>query len=234
LPHICGDHPTNDAQVILPDNDEDTIILRLLGPVKLSPCTAESLYTSLENTIQRLFTISSLIAKSVTQDIFVEAEARCNLQVYEPHDISHVKEKFTKTRGQSPWLADRLGRANTKRRQFIAYARLALPTDALADAGETGFHKEPSAEGSLKRTETFPPPILQTEASRILDEESGLSGNDFEDDRSCSSVVTSIVHDRDSSDPAIPELLQYTNTDDPVMCPMCHTPQRITNETSWK
>jgi hypothetical protein len=192
------------------------------------------LYTSLENTIQRLFTISSLIAKSITQDIFAEAEARCNLQVYESHDISHVKEKFTKTRGQSPWLADRLGRANTKRRQFIAYARLALSTDALADAEETWIHKEPSAEGSLNHTETFPSHILQTEASKILDEESGLSGNDFEDDRSYSSVVTSIVNDQDSSDPAIPELLQYTKTGKPVMCPMCHTSQRITNETLWR
>ena len=108
---------------------------------------------SLEAVVRRLFTISSMIAKSTTRDKFARAEVNCRLQIYESYDIAHVREKLKKrvsgddeTEEEvrfSPgagdpahlWLADRLDAARID---------WALPPDAALPPETAGF-RIPSA-----------------------------------------------------------------------------------------
>lgn len=100
------------------------MMLQLLGLKTSKKCTTSWLAASLDDTLRRLFHLSSLITKSSTRDKFVRAEVKCRLEMYERYDVQHVREKVKLASGRADeGLMKRLGKANTSRRQFIAYSR---------------------------------------------------------------------------------------------------------------
>jgi hypothetical protein len=58
-------------------DEEDAMMMQLLGLQTLNSCTASWLSASLDDTLRRLFRLSSLIAKPSTRDKFAGAEVDC-------------------------------------------------------------------------------------------------------------------------------------------------------------
>jgi hypothetical protein len=242
--------------------------MQLLGFETSSTCTASWLLASLEASVRRLFTISSMIAKSTTRDKFARAEVNCRLQRYEPYDIAHVREKLKKNRADNHgeaeeeeendpktefqanlWLADRLGKANTKRRQFLAYSRNhreALNKQASSDdkrfkrpdenedSGDISFPEKGSAGKSACLSEGIKSSIARTKASTIADMDPNSFDYGYDDARSCTTVATSIMDDQTFSGLKVPLLSHYSEVGEHFICPMCQTSQRFNGQAAWR
>jgi hypothetical protein len=239
--------------------------MQLLGFETSSTCTASWLLASLEAIVRRLFTISSMIAKSTTRDKFARAEVNCRLQIYESYDIAHVREKLKKTRADHQggkeeeeengieigiqanlWLADRLGKANTKRRQFLAYSRSHREALSKTASNNTGFEKpdedKESADipvpdnGSVGKSACFSEgiksSIARTKASTIADMDP--NSFDYGCDDACNTVATSMMDDQAFSDLKVPLLSHYSEVGEHFICPMCQTSQRFNGQAAWR
>jgi hypothetical protein len=241
--------------------------MQLLGFETSSTCTASWLLASLEAIVRRLFTISSMIAKSTTRDKFARAEVNCRLQIYEFYDIAHVREKLKKTRADNHkeaeeeeenglktgvqanlWLADRLGKANTKRRQFLAYSRSHREALSKTASNNTGFEKpdedkesadipvpdKDSAGKSACFSEGIKSSIARTKASTIADMDPNSFDYGCDDARSCTTVATSIMDDQAFSGLKVPLLSHYSEVGEHFICPMCQTSQRFNGQAAWR
>lgn len=86
---------------------------------------AEELFRSIPEMTSMLFKLSVIIRNSSSRDRFAKAQAMSSRSPVDPaYDIDYVKEKFPSL--QYPgmeWLAARLGKAITQRRQFMWYCR---------------------------------------------------------------------------------------------------------------
>lgn len=263
----CSNRDTASIPEESPTNEEDALIIQLLGFETSSSCTALLVMASLEAVVRRLFTISSMIAKSTTRDKFARAEVNCRLQSYESYDIAHVREKLKK--GVSPdneteeavrispgtgdqadlWLADRLGRANTKRRQFLAYSqshREALNKKIASsntrserpDEGEQSadiqFPDKASAGKSVCFSEGIKSSIARTKASTIADMDPNLFDYGNDDARSCTTVASSIIDAQAFSGLKVPLLSHYSEVGEHFICPLCQTSQRFNGQAAWR
>jgi hypothetical protein len=220
---------------------------------------------SLEDTVRRLFLISSLIAKSTTRDKFARAEVTCReLQIYVSYDISHVQEKLKirnvhkeQKAGQeghrnaecqeNQWLAERLGRVNTKRRQFIAYSRShraalnkevnnngALPGKDIGYRPALPISENGSAGKSACFTEDVKSSIAQTKASTLADMDANVFDYGCDDARSTTTVAVSIMDDQAFSGLKVPPLAYYTELGEFFICPLCQTSQRFNGQEAWR
>jgi hypothetical protein len=54
------------------------------------------------------------------------------------------------------------------------------------------------------------------------------------DTQSCISGAASVIRSEFSSDAIVPELSQYTKPDEPFVCPVCCTEQRIDGQSLWR
>jgi hypothetical protein len=98
----------------------------------------EQLVAYIGNTIDCLLRISLVIQKPAPHDRFIKS-GRFDQSFRQPWDVQHVRDKFANI---PDWLSERLGKANSRRRQFLEYrqahheriARVEV-VDATGDTG---------------------------------------------------------------------------------------------------
>ena len=231
-----------------PADDEDAMMMQLLGLRTSKKCTTSWLAASLDDTLRRLFHLSSLITKSSTRDRFVKAEAKCRLEMYEYYDIEHVREKVNGAKGQTnEKLVTRLGKANTSRRQFIAYSRehnaelsrFDLEDDKSSDQGHAkrGYHGtggKSSVGQSVLHSEMTKQSAVPTKASTVGLVDPNAFDYGLDDGQSCTTVATSIVDGQAFSGLKVPELTRYAERGEHFICPLCQTVQRFNGQTAWR
>jgi hypothetical protein len=98
----------------------------------------EQLVAYIGNTIDCLLRISLVIQKPAPHDRFIKS-GRFDQSFRQPWDVRHVREKFPNI---PDWLSERLGKANSRRRQFLEYRQAhheRIARIEVADApGDTG------------------------------------------------------------------------------------------------
>jgi hypothetical protein len=77
--------------------EEDAMMLQMLGLQTSKNCTNSWLSASIDDSLRRLFHLSSLITKSTTRDKFARAESKCRLEMYESYDIQHIRTSVQET-----------------------------------------------------------------------------------------------------------------------------------------
>jgi hypothetical protein len=98
----------------------------------------EQLVAYIGNTINCLLRISLVIQKPAPHDRFIKS-GRFDQSFRQPWDVQHVREKFANI---PDWLSERLGKANSRRRQYLEYRQAhheRIARVEVADApGDTG------------------------------------------------------------------------------------------------
>jgi hypothetical protein len=228
-------------------DEEDAMMLQMLGLQTSKNCTNSWLSSSIDDSLRRLFHLSSLITKSTTRDKFARAESKCRLEMYESYDIQHIREKVTRAGGKTnERLFKRLGKANTSRRQFIAYARehnaeLSHPTqngNVLIAHGHVERKQETSGDResigkSILQSEITKPSAVPTKASTVGPVDPNAFDFGADDARSCTTVATSIVDGQAFSGLKVPELSRYAKPGEHFLCPLCQTLQRFNGQIAW-
>ncbi|KAK8091823.1 hypothetical protein PG997_002184 [Apiospora hydei] len=94
-----------------------------LGNSKLERYEDQDLLELISKSIGSLLKITVLIRKATPRDRFAKALQGSN-PFMDDFDIAYVAERYPKLAGpDARWLCERLGRAITKRRQFLRYSR---------------------------------------------------------------------------------------------------------------
>ncbi|KAL7912177.1 hypothetical protein GGI35DRAFT_492123 [Trichoderma velutinum] len=138
-------------------------------------------------------------------------------------DIDYVEEKYPKlkTKEQS-WLAERLGKAIARRRQFIKYCRDHRDRLALDD-------ENIEAESATTVIQSSKATTLQLEK---IQTESNFAVDDYEDD------VVSILSTSTTTDVlstlALPRLVDLSKDGEAFECPICFTLKSLKGEQSWR
>lgn len=101
---------------MISDSDEETS-----SPVKDVVMTSDmdQLLTAIKYSNNSLMKITMVIRNSPARDDYLKAASR---YMFDPrYDIGHVKEKHSSAKRSSDWLLGRLGKAITRRRQYLKY-----------------------------------------------------------------------------------------------------------------
>ncbi|KLU86153.1 hypothetical protein MAPG_05172 [Magnaporthiopsis poae ATCC 64411] len=165
-----------------------------------------------------LLRLSTTIRNPAPHDRFA-ATHPADASHFEPWDIQHVQSKFPTI---EPWLADRLGKAISMRRQYLRYreshhAKLSQGLDDPDHAGnERDYTVASSIPEDMKDRPTAKPAI-------------------FEDDRSDAgasetSYATSVANSNALKIPPMPEKAHAG----PFQCPFCYMMIMATDRVAWK
>lgn len=171
--------------------------------------------------LKALFRIAVLVRKG-NPDIRFERAIHSSKCTFPPtFDIDHVKEKYPKLKAkEQSWLAERLGKANARRRQFIKYCRdhrdrLALDDENMEAEGATALLQ------SSKATTLLPEKIA-----------SNVTVDEYEGD---TVSILSVSSTTDTlSTLALPRLVDLSKDGEPFECPICFTLRSIKGEHSWR
>ena len=212
----------------------------------------EELLQSVSETITSLFRISIIIRNATPRDRYVKATAAAKEPLDESYDIAHVGHKFPKTDVQEmQWLKQRLGRAITKRRQYLRYCRehhdkfsqqsnqRGAVNDRGKDTGMTSnkvknIHSKrlDAASDTLrsKPTSTLAPTTASTLISANLEVTEDMS----QGDHSQTSYATSVGDDNSQNKLRVIRLEDVRKARSPFECPYCWGIQTIKRECSWR
>jgi hypothetical protein len=201
--------------------------------------------------ITRLFRVSGLIRQAAPTDRFAKALSKSWLQFIDQFDIAHVSAKFPKLEG-SQWLVKRLGRAITRRRQYLSYVQ--HHRDKLG--GTHSAHSGPVVSKPQALSAKQLPivkPLLLDSASRPSTHNTKASTlapgritpqmltaeqeSDPDDDaRSYTTVSRSVDGEHESSTLArIPKLADmHMGAKKEIECPFCFRMKRFRNERVWR
>lgn len=120
MPIISGEEP-NDTWKVGSFSDSESDDETGSQDSEEGPRTSEleELFSAIHASNLHLMKLSMVIRSSPTRDDYLKAASRYPL---DPRwDIGHVKEKHGKSSRCPDWLVERLGKAITRRRQFLKY-----------------------------------------------------------------------------------------------------------------
>lgn len=192
-----------------------------------------------------------IIRRTAPTDLFVKALKRAQNPFDEQFDIGHVKEKFPKLEATNNlWLAEKLGRAITQRRQFLRYCRdhhLQLEDPNKDFQNTIGSSKknnalprsQPRVQPSEVQSAGLQPTIV-TKASSIspaLAKPGALNkvircDTDSDDARSSTTLSRPIKNEH--YDTKIPELkdIKKKNSSE-LQCPFCWRMTTVKSQRAW-
>lgn len=180
-----------------------------------------------------LMKLSIVIRSSATRDDYLKAASR--FKTWNPYpDIGHVLEKYGSARYSTNWLLERLGKAITRRRQFLKYR--IEHNDRLAGMGneEEGRREKPEKTiASTKATTFIGENVLQNVRAAGSD-----AGNSFGTATSYEATVFS--GDGAPTMLTVPPPPRFAFPDirfeygQPFQCPYCFIEQIVKNKSAWK
>ena len=136
---------------------------------------------------------------------------------FEEYDIRHIQEKF---RDAPKYLIERLGKANSRRRQLFKYRERHAAKLAHAIDGD-GDDDDPNIAPS------------ETMASAIYEDvvTSHIGRREVDDLQSETSYATSVGVGNSSKMPGLPK---QAAEEQPFECPYCHTIEVVKNSHDWR
>ncbi|KAK7937677.1 uncharacterized protein PG986_014545 [Apiospora aurea] len=249
-PELISDDPTT----VQSSNWND------LGSSKLERYEDQDLLELISKSIGSLLKITVLIRKATPRDRFAKALQGSN-PFMDDFDIAYVAERYPKLAGpDARWLCERLGRAITKRRQFLRYSR--EHSRRIAGHGDVDpvDHQMPhhsiEHDGALsrERARSSTPSIASgmrtnysgsyaahthasTKASTLdiaqLRHVEDIQGDD-DDTKSYVSAGSSFQLGKSDSTLHLPTLEEVSQGSEMFECPICFDIRAISRETSWR
>ncbi|KAK5987005.1 hypothetical protein PT974_11120 [Cladobotryum mycophilum] len=193
------------------------------------PDEAHMIMDLISDDIKTLFRIGVLVRKSAPDTRFERALRSSKFVFPESFDVDYVKAKHPKMSSKEhDWLAERLGKGITKRRQFIKYcrdhkARLAVddvPLD-IALKAEAATTLRLSSKATTLKFDTLLPELYVD----VEEEE--------ENDDTISFISTSTATSA-LSVLKLPRLSDISQNGEPFECPLCFTLQSTKGEAAWR
>lgn len=164
-----------------------------------------------------LLSLSMALRDPVPHDRYVGAKST-NMSHFEPFDVQHVSSKY---KNIEPWLADRLGKAISRRRQYLRYQQTRYEkTSHRLNEIELG-----TGETLVDESIASPiPSYLGTGGLPIITDDGSITGI------SQTSYTTSISN---AGRPAIPPVPEEAYKG-PFQCPLCYMIIVVKDKTTWK
>lgn len=226
----------------------------------------EELFRSIPEIVSMLFKLSVIIRNSSSRDRFSRAQNASSRPPADPrYDVDYVKQKFPHLqRPGMEWLATRLGKAITQRRQFLWYCRdhrekMARTTDnepLPARARELGADdadrllnvrgdravqanddskSQPSRQAKSTLAPTTASTVVPSRLESIVDILDTLEDAAGDmDSHSVTSYATSIGEDDDGLKLSVVELEKVAAPGTNFECPYCWTIQKFNSQREWK
>ncbi|KAK3075789.1 hypothetical protein LTR53_000614 [Teratosphaeriaceae sp. CCFEE 6253] len=245
-PPLDGPHHTAERDARADLLEDEGLLLDMADLGTSQECQESWLVASVADTITRLFKLSHLLAKFTSTDRFTKAESAKLPQLDPRHDVARMHDKFATC--QAPgWLLNRLGQANTKRRQALLYCRehrdkIAGPpkqtrhfSGLLEPGHDAGLAQQALSEYTAEmKTQISHLSAVQTTASTLKPIESIPVDDGFDDSRSFSTVATSVAGTDSQYTLRVPRLEDLGSIGEHFQCPLCCTIQRFNGQLSWR
>ncbi|KAI1385762.1 uncharacterized protein F4822DRAFT_354088 [Hypoxylon trugodes] len=193
-----------------------------LAPDLLASDEAKSIIEVISQCVRSLFRVGVLIRREGHSDRFQRALQHSDCTFPTWVDIGHVRNKYPKLcKPEAGQLAERVGNANAKRRQYVKYcrdhqSRLAYLPDNDNDDTNTAIE-------SSKATTFFPDSFDRSTQSE-------LNITEEEDNISLSTATTL----ESSTRVELPSLQDLSPDSEPFECPICFTLQSFRIEKAWR
>lgn len=243
------------SSILSGETENCSIVVDTLGLEDLDPpeesATRDQAHEVLRAAVEccrGLLKTSMLIRRATTRDRFNTALRKTEDPFDDQFDINHVQEKYPKLRKpESKWLLNRLGRANTSRRQFLRYCRehqdsLSASHTLPADSNTILSPAQPVATSADKEyVHSVPDRISHagftdpgTKASTL--NVSQLNGTRDEPDDDAVSYISAVRSDFANEDAVLelPSLRTVSRDQSEFECPLCHTIQSFKRESQWR
>jgi hypothetical protein len=205
----------------------------------------QELFGSASDRISQLFRLSTIIRSASTRDRYARAAASDAEPFNDHYDKAHVQHKFQKLNdAENEWLAIRLGKATTWRRQYLRYARehqekLSAPKYDLDTAEEPtkleDLTSQPKAIAqALLAPSVVPSQMAPTTASTLIATNIDIPQAQPEDTQSQISFATTV---NENGMPNINQIMSLETASgglEDFVCPFCGTFQRHKKESSWR
>ncbi|RDW77569.1 hypothetical protein BP6252_05622 [Coleophoma cylindrospora] len=200
----------------------------------------QELFAAMKLSNSSLMKMSMVIRKSPGRDDYLKAATRYN---FDPiWDIGHVKEKHGNSRGSSEWLLQRLGRAITRRRQYLKFRQEHYDKLSKDDEGPLAPETQTTTNSQAPRT------LALTKATTFIQNEASFvnTGQDIDMDMDTGSFATQTSYDvttrgeTSQGELRPPPQPQYAfpgvlfEFGEPFMCPYCWTEEVVQNRAAWK
>ena len=224
-----------------------------VGPLadQASPTSElQQLFLAIVETVTSLLKLSISIRNSTPRDRYTRA---ASLSPLDPSfDINHVYEKYPRLRSK-PWLVEKLGRAITRRRDFLRYRE--KHREKLADSNVSSAFKKTSdhhnsvaakpgthtisARGGPKMADVAGSSadrsrLASTIATTYIADSDNLLETVSHTGQSEISDITSVLDDRDQEARPIPDPPKESAGAKPFECPYCYTIQVVKKPSHWK
>jgi len=194
----------------------------------------EELLKAISASNSSLMKLSIVIRSSATRDDYIKAASRFQTWNTWP-DISHVTEKYGRVKHIEKWLLERLGRAISRRRQFLKYrVEHHNKITGVNDDEEERMKPEKTIFASTKAT-TF---VGHENIIQRIKPPGSDTGNSFGTQTSYDATVFG-----NDGEPAMlrvppPPKFAFPNVEfqygEVFQCPYCFTEQTVDNRTAWK
>lgn len=207
----------------------------------------EELLDCVSKSISTLFKVSVIIRKATHRDRYARAAASDHSPIDPTYDIAHVRENFPKVgTKKSFWLAERLGRANTQRRQFLRYCRnhkekLAYSSaqyseKKLADNSKKRRHHSPDNDEGLNvmdsQSRCAPTSASTLKTVHAIDATAEIEY--IATDNLSQTSFTPTVTERAEEDLTVVPLEDVSGGNPEFECPYCYQIQRNITERRWR
>lgn len=223
---------------------------------KLEKYEDQDILELIAKSVGSLLKITILIRKATPRDRFAKALQGCN-PFMDYFDIAYVAERYPKLAGpDARWLCERLGRAITKRRQFLRYSRDHSRQIAGSEDPQTPRYYSMEHDGALleaRARSNAPSTASQmhtnysgsqaahthasTKASTLDTAQlRGVEMIETENEGTISYVSAGSSFQLDKADSALhlPTLEEVIQGSEVFECPICFDIQTISRETSWR
>jgi hypothetical protein len=179
-----------------------------------------------------LMKLSIVIRSSATRDDYLKAASR--YKTWNPYaDIGHVREKYGYAKRSDDWLLERLGRAITRRRQFLKYR--VEHNDKMAGMWDEDGEKREKPETTIASTKatTF---IGNENVLQNVQPAGSDAGNSFGSQTSYEATVFGL--DGAPTMLTVPPPPKFAFPDvrfeygEPFQCPYCFTEQVVKNKSA--
>jgi hypothetical protein len=243
---VNGTEPNEKWEVgAISDSDDE---IASTGEEAAETSELEQLFTAMKTANSSLMKLSMVIRNSPSRDDYLKAASRYNFD--SRYDIGHVKEKHGATQRSSDWLLERLGKAITRRRQYLKYReehhiKLARNWDTAAPPEEVVVpaleharaptvieQEKPEMTIALTKATTYVEnkTLIETDGGVDLDQGSFGSQTSYEP-----TVIGEAVNKLSVPPPPIMAFESVPfEFGEPFQCPYCYMEQTVKNKTAWK
>jgi hypothetical protein len=233
-----------DLTVLYPPEDDDLFDTSASDSNSEPNSELQELFAAAADSITSLFELSMVLRNATPHDRYAKA---ASIGTYDSHfDIDYIWHKFgpyaRPSLTNSEWLVERLGRANTRRREYLkycekhrdrlAYIPLGPKLDETRKLSEIRQNLVPVNADATRSVFSSPSILAPTTASTYIEKLTAPIAEEFET-QSMTSYATS-VENTEEGNLNIPPRPRESESEKPFECPYCYTIQVAKNDRAWR